>query len=96
MNQPFEDVDKVYNKKLGEVLNFLASKLQLYYSSSRLTLLLTLLDTPDHSGLMTRFRPDIIPLPSRLAKMDSDALSMFSIFNFLADRNIFLLETSLR
>jgi hypothetical protein len=46
MEQPFDDVDEIYNQKLGEVLNFFMSKLQLYYSSSRLTLLLTLLDIP--------------------------------------------------
>ena len=39
--QPFDGIDEVYNQKIGEVLNFFASKLQLYYSSSRLTLLLT-------------------------------------------------------
>jgi len=77
MGQPFDGVDEVYHQKLGEVLNFFTSKLQLYYSSSRFTLLLTLLDIPvQHLHLVPGFQADIIPLPSRLKMMDSGALSL--------------------
>jgi len=90
MEQPFDDIDEIYNQKLGQVLNFFASKLQLYYSSSRLTLLLTSLDVPpDLFRLMPDFRADLIPLPPRLKTMDSDALSFFSVSHLSADWNIF-------
>jgi hypothetical protein len=32
MEQPFDDVDEIYNQKLAVVANFFTSKLQLYYS----------------------------------------------------------------
>jgi len=90
MEQPFDDADEVYNQRLGEVLNFFASKLSLYYSSSRLTLLITLLDIPpDRLDPRTGFHAYIIPLPSRLVAMDGDALGFFSVFRFPLDRSIF-------
>ena len=76
MEQSIDDVDEFYNQQLGAVLNFFTSKLQLYYSSSRLTWLLTLLDIPDHLRRSVGFRATIIPLSSRLKMMDSDALSL--------------------
>jgi hypothetical protein len=85
MEQPFIDIDEIYNQKLGEVLNFFMSKLQIYYSSSRLTLLLTFLDTPSCLCPITGFRPDIIPLSPRLKLMDSDALWLRTFF-FIYDR----------
>jgi hypothetical protein len=92
MEQPFDDVEEIYNRKLREVLNFFVFKVQLYYSSSRLTLLLTLLDTPDHRRPMIHFQADIIPLPSRLKVMDhdpADSLSFFSVSGSSADWNFF-------
>jgi len=72
--QPMDDADEIYNKNLELVLDFFASKLHLYYSSSRLTLLLTFLSTrkPDY------LRTDNIPLPSRLKITDDDALGLHS------------------
>ena len=79
MEQPFDGVDEIYNQKLGEVLNFFASKLSLYFSSARLTLLLTLLDNPpDRLRPITGVWADIIPLPSRMKMMDSHALHFLS------------------
>jgi hypothetical protein len=98
MEQPFDDVDEVYNQKLRVVLDLFTSKLPLYYSSSRLTLLLTLLDIPPGHfrpppGLWrptTGFWTHIISLPSRLEAMDSDALSFVSVSHFPAiNWNIF-------
>ena len=84
MEQPFDGIDEIYNQKLGACLNFFASRLHLYYSSSRLTLLLTLLDIPpDRLPSIASFQSDIIPLPSRLKRMDSDALSFFSASHLL-------------
>ena len=85
--QSFDDIDQIYNQKLTEVLDLFTSKLQLYYSSSRLTLLLTLLDIPPNP-----LRPDptfwlnipFLALPSRLKMMDSDALSLGSVSRFPA------------
>ena len=91
MEQPFDGIDEIYNQKLGACLNFFASRLHLYYSSSRLTLLLTLLDIPpDRLPSIAGFQSDIIPLPSKLKRMDSDALSFFSASHLLGvDRKIF-------
>jgi hypothetical protein len=74
MEQPIEDADKIYNQKLTIVLNFFASKLQLYYSSSRLTLLLTFLSASE-LDLLTTY---VIPLPSRLTIADDNALGLHS------------------
>ena len=74
MEQPFEDADKLYSQNLKIVLNFFASKLQLYYSSSRLTLLLTFLLASERHHLKTY----LIPLPSRLQITDNNALSLHS------------------
>ena len=90
MEQTFDSVDEVYIQKLREVLDFFASKLQLYYSSSRLTLLLTLLDA--HRNSERGFYANIIPLPSRLKAMDTDAhclLSSFSDPRFIGNYSIF-------
>ena len=87
VQQPFDDVDQIYNQKLEEVLNFFTSKLQLYYSSSRLTFLLTLLDIPpNHLRQDPTFWLDIpfLVLPSRLKMMDSDALSLGPFSRFPA------------
>ena len=85
--QPIDDADEIYNKNLALVLNFFTSKLHLYYSSSRLTLLLTLLSTisPDYLGT------DIIPLPPRLKITDDDALDLCSADNrvYFPDKRIF-------
>jgi len=72
LEQPIDDADEIYNKSLAMVLDFFASKLPLYYSSARLTLLLTFLSTsaPDY------LRTYIIPLPSRLKITDDDALAL--------------------
>jgi len=72
MKQPIEDADTLYNQNLKLVLDFFASKLQLYYSSSRLTLLLTFLlaSEPNYLGTYS------IPLPSRLKVTDSEALDL--------------------
>jgi len=85
-----DGVEEIYNQKLGEVLNFFMLKLPLYFSSSRLTLLLTLLEhssSPFHS--MTFFRPDFIPLPPRLRIIDRNALSFMSVPALSGDWNIF-------
>jgi hypothetical protein len=87
VQQPFDDVDQIYNQKLEEVLNFFTSQLQLYYSSSRLTFLLTLLDIPPNPLRQDpTFWLDIpfLALPSRLKMMDSDAFSLGSISRFPA------------
>jgi hypothetical protein len=54
------------------VLNFFTSKLQLYYSSSRLTLLLTFLAVIGHNHLRT----NIVSLPLRLKLADENALGL--------------------
>jgi hypothetical protein len=75
------------------VLDFFRSKLQLYYSSSRLTLLLTLLDIPRGPlNTMRNFSADIIPLPPRLKALDSDAHCLHTSFSncyFIGDWSIF-------
>ena len=82
MEQPFDDVDEIYNQKLGDVLNFFASKLRLYYSSPRSTLLLTLLDIPPHRlDPYPSFWAGVVPLPSRLKAMDSDAHCLHSLLS---------------
>jgi len=70
-----EDADELYNQNLTLVLNFFASKLHLYYSSSRLTLLLTVLLASETNYINTRY----IPLPSRLKTADDNALSLHSV-----------------
>ena len=87
MGQPFDGAGEVYDQKLREVLNFFASKLQLYYSSPRLTWLLALLDfPPDRWLLISDVWPTmIVPLPSRLKMIDGDALGFFSI-PFLSEK----------
>ena len=72
MEQPIPDADKLYSQNLTLVLNFFASKLQLYYSSSRLTLLLTLLSASETNDMRTYS----VPLPSRLKLIDADALGL--------------------
>jgi len=72
IEQPIDDAHEIYNKNLALVLDFFTSKLHLYYSSSRLTLLLTFLPTSEPNYLRT----DIIPLPSRLQIIDEDALDL--------------------
>jgi hypothetical protein len=94
MGQTFDGVDEIYNQKLRVVLDFFISKLQLYYSSSRLTLLLTLFGNCFCFDLMEDLYPweDIIPLPPRLKAMDSDAhclVRLFSNFYFTEDHGIF-------
>ena len=79
MEQPFDDVDEIYNQKLGEVLHFFASRLPLYYSSSRLTLLLTILGVPHHLRSSTVFQANVMPLPSRLRAMDKAFLSFSTV-----------------
>jgi hypothetical protein len=82
MEQPFDCVDEIYNQKLREVLDFFMSKLPLYSSSSRLTLLHMLLDISlDHLRLITNFWLETVPLPSRLKIIDSDALAPHSSFS---------------
>jgi len=82
MEQPFDGIDGAYNQKLGEVLNFFTSKLPLYFSSSRLTLLLTLLDIPPHClDPYPSFWAEIVPLPSRLKAMDDDAHCLHSLLS---------------
>jgi len=82
MGQTFGGGDEVYNQKLGEFLDFFSSKLQPYYSSSRLTLLLTLLEIPPHPlNSMKCFSADIIPLPPRLKVMDSKAHGLLRFFS---------------
>ena len=58
------------------------SKLQLYYSSSRLSLVLTLWNIPPELLRLNRgFWEDIIPLPSRLKTMDRDGLGLLKSFS---------------
>jgi hypothetical protein len=78
MEQPIEDADKLYNQNLAIVLKFFASKLPLYYSSSRLTLLLTFLSASGPKYLGTY----LIPLPSRLQTADDHALGLHSAGGF--------------
>ena len=75
IEQPIEDADKLYNQNLSLVLDFFASKLQLYYSSSWLTLLLTFLSASGPYHL----EPRVIPLPSTLEIADDTALRLHSI-----------------
>jgi len=72
IEQPIEDADQLYNQNLSLVLDFFASKLPLYYSSSRLTLLLTFLPATGPNYFATY----IIPLPSRLEIADDSALGL--------------------
>ena len=89
MEQPFDGIDEIYKQNLGVVLKFFVSKLPLYYSSSRMTLLLTVLDIPpdllpsSHS-LYTHF---IVPLPSRLKTMDDNALGLHNVFSYFSLQN---------
>jgi len=79
--QTCDGVDQVYNQRLGEVLDFFSSKLQRYYSSSRLTLLLTLLDIPPRILNPIGYLSAVfIPLPPRLKVMDSDAHGLLGLF----------------
>jgi len=73
--QPFDDAGEIYNKNLALVLDFFASKLHLYYSSSRLTLLLTFLSSNESDYLQT----DAILFPSRLKITDEDPLHLRNI-----------------
>jgi len=75
IGQPIDDADEIYNKDLALVLDFFASKLHLYYSSSRLTLLLTFLSNSDAYFL----RPYVVPLPSRLKITDEEALDLRNV-----------------
>jgi hypothetical protein len=69
-----------YEQKCEEVLNFFVSKLPLYFSSTRLTLLLTLLDIPlDHLRAFRSVWGHIIPLPPRLRKIDEGAFNLSSV-----------------
>ena len=72
MEQPIEDADSLYNQNFAIVLDFFASKLPLYYSSSWLTLLVTLLPGSKDGYLRTH----IIPLPSRLQIADDNAFGL--------------------
>jgi hypothetical protein len=84
MGQTFDGIDEIYNQKLGVVLDFFISKLQIYYSSSRLTLLLTALDIPPgHLDPSEDSSADTIPLPPRLQAMDSNAHCLLRLFSFL-------------
>jgi len=78
IEQAIDDADEIYNKNLVLVLDFFASKLHLYYSSSRLTLLLSFLwtSTPEY------LRTSIIPLPSRLKITDDHALGLHEAAGF--------------
>ena len=89
MEQPFDGIDEVYNQNLEVVLDFFMPKLPLYFSSSRLTLLLTLLDIPPQLILRGTIVSYPIPLPSRLKKMDSDTLNLFSVSEFSLHWDIF-------
>jgi len=72
IEQPIEDADKLYNQNLSLVLDFFASKLPLYYSSSRLIFLLTFLFASGPNLLGTY----AVPLPSRLQIADDNALRL--------------------
>jgi len=77
IKQAIDDADEIYNKSLALVLDFFTSKLHLYYSSSRLTLLLTFLSPSKPDCLRTR----IFPLPSRLKITDDDAHGLYSAYH---------------
>ena len=76
-----DDVDEIYNKNTALVLDFFASKLHLYYSSSRLTLLLTYLSTGEPDYLRT----DNVPLPPRLKIADEEALDLHTAGGWFAN-----------
>ena len=76
-----DDADEIYSKNLALVLDFFASKLHLYYSSSRLTLLLTVLSDSAPYYLPT----DIIPFPSRLKITDGGALVLHTTLSWYGD-----------
>ena len=57
------------------------SKFQPYYSSSRLTLLLMLLDLPPNLDPYPNFLADIIPLPTKLKAIDNDAHGLHTFFS---------------
>jgi len=82
IEQPIDDADEIYNKNLALVLDFFASKLHLYYASSRFTLLLTCLSAsgPNYLGTHT------IPLPPRLKITDKDALDLHAAGPWYADK----------
>jgi len=86
MEQPSDDVAEVCDQKLRDAFNSFASKLQPYYSSSRLTLLLALLDFPPDRWGPFVWPTMIVPLPLRLQTIDRDALGFFSI-PFLSERH---------
>ena len=70
----------MYNQKRSEVVNFFTPKLPVYFSSPRLTLLLTLLDIPpDRLPPIRSVLGHIIPLPSRLKIMDDNAFGLSSV-----------------
>jgi hypothetical protein len=71
-------MDEVYKQKLTVVLEFFVSKLPLYYSSSRLTLLITLLEDV-LLGYHTGPRNYLFSLPSRLETLDNNALRLHKI-----------------
>jgi len=87
--QPFEDADELYNHKLRLVLDFFASKLHLYYSSSRLTSLLTTIyasiDSPA-SVISTQHSIEdsdaLVPLPPRVRAVDNAALSLCGALSY--------------
>ena len=89
MEQPFDGIDEVYDLNLRVVLDFFKSKLRPYYSSSRLTWLLTLLDIPPDLLSPGGIPPNTVPLPPRLRMVDSDGLSFFPVSYFSLDRNVF-------
>ena len=84
MVQPFEDSDEIYNNHLKAVLDFFVSRLQPYYSSSRLTLVLTFLSTTQSNHFPTH----CVPLPSRLKIMDSNALNLHGIHGFVPQEHL--------
>ena len=84
LEQPFEDADEIYNHNLRLVLDFFASNLQLYYSSSRLTLLVTsLYVSPDSPAVVDYFpwADSLIPLPPRLKAVDNGALRLHRVLD---------------
>ena len=85
--QPFEDIDEIYTHKCGEVLSFFISKLQPYYSSSRFTLLLTFLDTPEDFIKSTENSAHLVPLPARLE--EKDVRGLIKSLGCVPTRNIF-------
>jgi len=82
IKQAIDDANAIYEKNLALVLDFFTSKLHLYYSSSRLTLLLTFLSTSGSNYLRTY----LIPLPSRLKNIDEDALDLHTASGWHADK----------